>query len=88
VGVSRLIREPGGERGEFAVIVDPAWKGQGLARHLMERLFDWGRSVGMSEVEGTVLAENRPMIAFVRALGFAVRPSPEDGEVMVARKRL
>lgn len=88
VGVSRLIREPGGERGEFAVIVDPSWKGQGLARELMERLFEWGRSVGMAEVEGTVLAENRPMIAFVRALGFTVRPSLEDGEVVVARKRL
>lgn len=88
VGVARLIREPGGERGEFAVIVDPAWKGQGLARHLMERLFDWGRAAGLVEIEGSVLAENRPMIAFVRALGFSVQPSAEDPEVVVARKRL
>jgi len=88
VGVARLIREPGGESGEFAVIVDPAWKGQGLARHLMERLFAWGRSVGLREVVGQVLAENRPMLAFVRALGFTVRPSPEDPEVMEARKAL
>lgn len=88
VGVSRLIREPGGESGEFAVIVDAAWKGQGLARHLMERLFAWGRSVGLREVVGQVLAANRPMLAFVRALGFTVRPSPEDAEVLVARKAL
>ncbi|WP_245217237.1 GNAT family N-acetyltransferase [Neoroseomonas nitratireducens] len=88
VGVSRLIREPGGRSGEFAVIVDPSWKGQGLARHLMERLFDWGRSVGLAEVVGQVLAENAPMLAFVRGLGFAVHASAEDPEVMEARKIL
>lgn len=88
VGVARLIREPDGESGEFAVIVDPTWKGQGLARHLMERLFDWGRSVGMKEIVGQLLAENRPMLAFMRALGFGLRVSAEDAEVMEARKRL
>uniref|UniRef100_UPI0018DFC59D bifunctional acetate--CoA ligase family protein/GNAT family N-acetyltransferase n=1 Tax=Neoroseomonas rubea TaxID=2748666 RepID=UPI0018DFC59D len=88
VGVSRLIREPGGRSGEFAVIVDPSWKGQGLARHLMERLFDWGRSVGLVEVVGQVLAENAPMLAFVRRLGFVVHASAEDPDVMEARKVL
>ncbi|MBR0683335.1 GNAT family N-acetyltransferase [Roseomonas eburnea] len=88
VGVSRLIREPGGAEAEFAVIVDPSWKGQGLARHLMERLFEWGRSVEVREIVGQVLAENRPMLAFVRALGFQVRPSAEDTEVMEARLTL
>jgi acetyltransferase len=54
----------------------------------MERLFDWGRATGLAEIEGSVLAENRPMIAFVRALGFSVQPSADDPEVVVARKRL
>lgn len=85
VGVSRLIREGGGLEAEFAVIVDPSWKGQGLARHLMERLFEWGRAVGVSDVVGSVLADNKPMLAFVRALGFRVRASAEDPEVMEAR---
>jgi acetyltransferase len=88
VGVSRLIREPGGATAEFAVVVEPSWKGQGLARHLMERLFDWGREVGVREVVGSVLADNRPMLAFVRALGFRVRASAEDAEVMEARRSL
>lgn len=88
VGVSRLIRDPGGEEAEFAVIVDPSWKGQGLARHLMQRLFAWGEAVGVREVVGQVLSENKPMIAFVRALGFRVRPSAEDTEVMEARLTL
>ena len=85
VGVSRLIREGGGEEAEFAVIVDPSWKGQGLARHLMERLFEWGRAAGVKDVVGSVLADNKPMLAFVRALGFRVRVSAEDSDVMEAR---
>lgn len=88
VGVARLIREPGATSGEFAVIVDPSWKGQGLARHLMERLFEWGRAVGMKEIVGQVLAENRPMLGFMRALGFGLRTSEEDPEVMEARLSL
>lgn len=85
VGVSRLIRDGGGAEAEFAVIVDRDWKGQGLARHLMERLFEWGRSAGVAEVVGSVLADNKPMLGFVRALGFRVKASADDPEVMEAR---
>lgn len=88
VGVSRLIRDPAGESGEFAVIVDPSWKGQGLARHLMERLFEWGRAVGMKEIVGQVLTDNRPMLGFMRALGFRLSASADDPDVMEARKVL
>ena len=44
---------------------------------------------GASEsIVGQVLAENRPMLAFMRALGFTLRVSAEDAEVMEARKAL
>ncbi len=88
LGVARLIREPGAPRGEFAIIVDAAMKGQGLGRHLMERLFDWARANGIAEVFGHVLADNLPMLAFVRRLGFELRRSAEDEEVMEAWLRL
>ncbi|MBV1798642.1 GNAT family N-acetyltransferase [Siccirubricoccus sp. G192] len=89
VGAARLIREPAGEfsgaEAEFAVIVLPGMKGQGLGRHLMERLFDWGRANGVRSVVGHVLVDNRPMLGFVRALGFGLRRSAEEEDVMEAR---
>jgi acetyltransferase len=92
VGAARLIREPGageeGGQGEFAVVTLPDWKGEGLGRHLMQRLIAWGRSQGMRRVVGQVLADNRPMLGFVRALGFTLRRSPDDDEVMEARLEL
>jgi acetyltransferase len=51
----------------------------------MERLFEWGRANGVREVVGHVLTENRPMLAFVRSLGFTLKRSPDEDEVMEAK---
>ncbi len=83
VGVARLIRSPDGDA-EFAVIVDPAWKGRGLGRVLMRRIIDWGREVGVRRVIGLVLADNAPMLGFVRALGFSARRLPDEADVLEA----
>jgi acetyltransferase len=85
VGVARLIAESDGTTGEFAVIVQPDLKGKGLASRLMQRLIDWARARGMAAVVGQVLADNAPMLAFVRHLGFRVRRLPEEPDVMEAR---
>ncbi len=84
VGVARLVRE-NLERGEFAVIVQPNMKGQGLARHLMERLIAWGRSQGLAEIVGQILAENQPMLGFIRRLGFTIHHLPDEPDVVEAR---
>ena len=84
VGVSRLVREMGTARGEFAIVVEPSAKGLGLAAHLMARVIDWGRDVGLGEITGTVLADNHAMIGFVRHLGFVVRHVPDEPDVVEA----
>ncbi len=88
VGVGRLIIEGDSGTGEFAVVVQPDVKGRGLATELMERLIAWGRGAGLAVIVGQVLAENAPMLAFVRHLGFEVGLSPDDSTVMEARMRL
>lgn len=82
VGVSRLVRDVYGSVGEFAVAVEPSVKGRGLATELMHKLFEWGRSQGVTRITGQVLAENAPMLAFVRRLGFQVRRAPDEPDVM------
>ncbi len=87
VGVSRLLRPGPGERGaeaEFAVLVEPAAKGQGLATALMRCLLDWAAAQGVPRVTGLILGENAPMLAFARSLGFALARDPDDTEVMQA----
>ena len=88
VGVCRLVREPYTETGEFAVVVEASMKGRGLARRLMGRVMDWGRSQGMTRITGQVLAENAPMLAFMRRLGFAVARLPDEPDVVEVFKGL
>jgi acetyltransferase len=85
VGVSRLVCEPDGKSGEFAVVVQPDMKGRGLATHLMQRLLDWARARGVVTVVGQVLADNVPMLAFARHLGFQVRRLPDEEDLVEAR---
>ena len=87
LGVARLVAENDRE-GEFAVIVQADMKGRGVATRLMQRLIGWARGRGMQEVVGQVLADNAPMLAFVRHLGFRVKRMPEEPDVMEARLSL
>jgi acetyltransferase len=88
VGVARLVCELGGETGEFAVIVQADMKGRGLASLLMRRLIAWARTRGLRAIVGQILADNAPMLAFIRRLGFEVRRMPDDPEVMEATLEL
>jgi acetyltransferase len=89
VGVARLVRESSavagqGDRGEFAIVVQPEAKGKGLAGGLMGCLLAWARGEGMTLVAGQVLADNAPMLAFIRHLGFAIRRMPGESDVVEA----
>lgn len=84
VGVSRLACDSDGRSGEFAVIVQADMKGRGLASHLMRRLIDWGRARGLQTIEGQILADNHPMLAFIRHMGFSLHRMADDPEVMEA----
>jgi acetyltransferase len=83
VGVARLVCDAQGG-GEFAVVIQPDAKGKGLARRLMERLEEWGRAKGLASMTGQVLADNQPMLAFMRKLGFTLHRMLDDPEVMEA----
>ena len=88
VGVSRLVFDPRSRAGEFAVVVQRDQKRRGLARHLMQRLIDWAARRGAREIVGQVLADNAPMVAFVRRLGFEVRRLPDEDDIVEVKLTL
>ena len=88
VGVARLVEDPADNSAEFAVVVQPDVKGQGLAARLMACLFAWARARGVVEVVGQVLADNAPMLGFVRHLGFTLKRAPDDETIVEARLKL
>ncbi len=86
--MARLVCETGTDHGEFAVIVQADMKGRGVASRLMRSLIGWARARGMRTVVGQVLADNAPMLAFVRHLGFSVHRMLEEPDVMEVRLEL
>jgi acetyltransferase len=78
LGVVRLIRDPAGTSGEYAITVRSDLNGKGIGRLLMERIIAYARAIGLEEVFGLVMAENRAMLELARKLGFQASPEPDE----------
>lgn len=85
-GAARLVRnDTDGKTAEFAVAVDAAAKGLGLASALMRAVIAWGKAQGVEEITGQILADNQPMLAFIKGLGFRIERMPGESDVVEAK---
>jgi acetyltransferase len=85
-GGARLVRgETDGLEAEFAVGVEPAAKGLGLASELMRQMIAWGKAEGVREITGQILADNAPMLSFIKRLGFVIGRIPGENDIVEAR---
>lgn len=88
-GVARLVRnDTDGASAEFAVAIDPSFKKYGLGSVLMKNVIEWGRTQGVKEITGQILADNAPMLGFIKKLGFSLARMPDEPELMEARLEL
>jgi acetyltransferase len=77
IGIGRLIVEPDGKKGEFAVVIHDNFHGKGLGYKLVDMMIGIGQDKGIEECYGIVLADNTKMINLCRKLGFSVEGLPE-----------
>ena len=82
VGVARYYTLPDPKMCEFAIVIGDDWQHRGIARRLMSALVDAARQGRHTRMVGTVLAENRRMLKFVKSLGFTAEPSTEDNQLV------
>ncbi len=61
----------------FDVVVDPAWRGHGVGRRLMEEVFRRLRKDGAPVVHSRTSVENTAAVALHRACGFTVMREEE-----------
>ena len=78
IAVARYITNPDGASCEFALVVDDAWRRQGLGRRLMTQLIEVARSRGLSTMSGDILAANQSMLRLLANLGFTIGPAPGE----------
>jgi len=82
LGVARYVVDTTRTNCEFAIAIDDAWQGSGLAGILMYALIDIARGRGLKTMEGLVLANNARMLKFTRQLGFRAARDPDEHEVV------
>lgn len=82
IGVARYVASPDGVSCEFAIAVDDAWQGSGVAGILMAALIDAARARGLKTMEGFVLAGNHKMLKFARQLGFTAHRDLGDRDTV------
>jgi len=86
IGVALLTLEPGGKRGEFAVVVGDQWQGLGLGSKLIDYIIEIGRDMRLKTVYGYIISNNSKMINMCTKKGFKIQPF--DSELSIATLEL
>ncbi len=82
IGVARYKATDSAGACEFAIAVDDAWQGSGVAGLLMIALEDAARARGFKTMQGIVLATNYKMLKFARQLGFKRHSDPGEADTV------
>lgn len=81
-----------GVAGLFGMWVEPAHRGSGVGRRLVEGVLSWAASVDISAVELDVTLGNAPALRLYQACGFLDTcersPMPRDPSILEMRMRL
>jgi acetyltransferase len=80
LGVARIIGDPDGKFGEFAVAVGDPWHGQGIGAVLLQKCLEIAKHRGFKTIMGCVLRENKGMLSLGKKLGFKVEKHSDIGE--------
>jgi acetyltransferase len=73
-----MVADPDYCHGEYAILVRSDLKGRGLGWRLMQHLIEYGKSEGLQQLNGFVLADNSNMLEMCRRLGFLVTGEASD----------
>jgi len=85
LGAVRLVADANYETGEYGILVRSDLKGKGIGWQLMRIMIEYAGWLGLREVDGQVLRENRGMLAMCEHLGFDIAPDPDEPTVMIVR---
>lgn len=78
IGAGRVIVEPDGKSGEFAVLIGDPWQGAGLGSRLMDYIVTVARDMRLQRIFGYVMANNYKMLRLCGKKGFSLEPLDEE----------
>jgi GNAT superfamily N-acetyltransferase len=78
VGVARFSRATGTNECEFGLAVTEKWRNKGLGTHLMHRLINAARMMGLDRIYSSDPTDNELMRRFATHLRLEHEPDPDD----------
>lgn len=78
IGACRVIAEPDGKNGEFAVLVADKWQRLGLGSKLMDYVINAAKDMRLEKIFAYVLADNYKMIKLSEKSGFKIEKLDEE----------
>jgi acetyltransferase len=78
IGAGRVIAEPDGKNGEFAILVADKWQRLGLGSKLMDYIVDAARDMRLKEISASILPDNYKMIKLSEKKGFKIERLDEE----------
>lgn len=82
LGAVRIMSDPDNFAGEFSAMVRTDKKRQGIGTVLMQKLIRYAQARGLTEIFGTVLADNQAMLQMIVKLGFVQTTLKDDSSVV------
>ena len=73
---------------ELAITIAAGYGGAGLGRTILTALIAAAKQRGLKEMEGFVLAANKPMLGLAARVGFSISIDPDDRSIRLCRLRL
>jgi acetyltransferase len=86
LGVARLVSDPQGQSGEYALLVRSDRQQHGLGTQLLEAILDYAGNRGLQEVWGDVARNNNRMLELAKELGFERQGAPDLARVRVVKR--
>ena len=78
IGAGRVIAEPNGTSGEFAVLVTDQWQLKGLGSMLMDYIIEVAKNMRLKRIFATILPDNIKMIALSKKKGLKIETLDEE----------
>jgi acetyltransferase len=78
IGVGRVIVEPDGKNGEFAILVHDKWQGLGLGLMLMDYIILVARNMHLEKIFAYILEKNYKMTQLCKKKGFKMETLDEE----------
>ncbi|MEM3109275.1 MAG: GNAT family N-acetyltransferase, partial [Candidatus Bathyarchaeia archaeon] len=78
IGAARLILEPGGGKGEIAVVVADEYQRKGLGTKLVDMLIEIAEEKGLESIYGIIMPKNESVINLFRKMGFTFKVREDE----------